>query len=41
MIHLNRKVKQFWPCLFAYYCGYCCVPVTLGLSLFIPKLCIN
>lgn len=41
MNHLNHKIKQYWPCCFAYYCGYCCLPVTLGLSLFIPKLCID
>lgn len=41
MAHLNRKVRQFWPCCFAYYCGYGCLPLTLGLSLLIPRVCIN
>lgn len=41
MKYLNRKVRQFWPCCFAYYCGYWCAPISLGLSLLIPKICIN
>ncbi len=41
MSTLNRKIAQYWPCALAYYCGYLCVPLTLGLSLCIPKMCIN
>lgn len=40
MSQLNRKVNQYWPCCFAYYCGYLCIPCTLGLSLCIPRICI-
>ena len=41
MEHINHKLKMYWPCCFAYYCGYLCVPTTLGLSLFIPNICIG
>ena len=41
MSHLNHKITQYWPCCFAYYCGYCCLPVTLGFSLLIPTVCID
>ena len=40
MQHLNRKLKQYWPCCFAFYCGYLCIPCTLGFSLCIPRICI-
>ena len=40
MLQLNRKLKQYWPCCFAYYCGYCCIPCTLGFSLCLPRVCI-
>ena len=38
---INRKLKQYWPCCFAFYCGYLCVPLTIGLSLCIPSICIG
>ena len=41
MEHLNFKLKMYWPCCFAYYCGYCCIPLTLGLSLFLPRVCVS
>jgi hypothetical protein len=37
---LNFKTSQYWPCLFAYLCGYLCVPCTAGLSLCLPNLCV-
>jgi hypothetical protein len=37
---LNFKVSQYWPCLFAFWCGYLCAPCTVGLSLCLPRLCV-
>jgi hypothetical protein len=41
MEQLNFKTTQYWPCLFAYWCGYVCAPCTLGLSLCLPRLCVG
>ena len=41
MEHLNFKLKMYWPCCFAYYCGYFCIPITLGLSLLLPRVCVS
>lgn len=41
MEHLNRKIRMYWPCSFAYYCGYMFIPVSLGLSLLIPRICVS
>jgi hypothetical protein len=40
MDQLNHKTSQYWPCLFAYWCGYLCSPCTLGLSFLVPRLCV-
>jgi hypothetical protein len=40
MDQLNYKTAQYWPCLFAYWCGYLCAPCTVGLSLCLPRLCV-
>lgn len=37
---LNFKTSQYWPCLFAYWCGYLCAPCTVGISLCLPRLCV-
>jgi hypothetical protein len=37
---LNFKTAQYWPCLFAYWCGYLCAACTVGLSLCLPRLCV-
>lgn len=41
MRQLNKRIKQYWPCLFAFWCGYLCVPCTLGLSICVPRICIS
>lgn len=41
MDHINFKLKMYWPCCFAYYCGYLCIPATLGLSLLLPNVCVG
>lgn len=41
MDQLNYKTAQYWPCLFAYYCGYICAPFTIGLSLCLPNICVS
>ena len=41
MDQLNIKTNQYWPCLFAFWCGHLCSPCTLGLSLLIPNLCVS
>lgn len=35
------KIRQFWPCCLAYFFGHACVPLTFGLSLLIPRICIR
>ena len=40
MEQLNYKTTQYWPCLFAYWCGYISAPCTLGLSFLLPRLCV-
>lgn len=41
MEQLNHKVKQYWPCCFAYWCGFACASCTLGLSFLLPRLCVS
>ena len=40
MEQLNIKISQYWPCLFAFWCGYLCSPCTLGMSFLVPRLCV-
>lgn len=41
MNHINKKLQMYWPCTFAHCCGYLFAPVTLGLSLLIPRVCVS
>ena len=38
---INDLLKDYWPCLLCFGCGYGCCICTLGLSLFCPNLCIS
>jgi len=37
MTDINETVKSFWPCFFTICLGYVLCPVTLGLSLLLPR----
>jgi hypothetical protein len=38
---LSEKGARYWPCPLSYYCGIFCSPVTFGLSLLIPHVCLG
>lgn len=38
---INNTIKDYWPCFFCMCCGYTCCPLTLGISLLCPNLCIK
>ncbi len=37
MTDINETVKSYWPCFFTICMGYALCPVTLGLSLLLPR----
>ena len=37
----NDQLAMLFPCGFCWCLGYVCCPVTLGLSLFCPRTCVN
>eukprot|EP00753_Platysulcus_tardus_P019841 PLAT7573.2.p1 GENE.PLAT7573.2~~PLAT7573.2.p1 ORF type:complete len:109 (+),score=4.24 PLAT7573.2:253-579(+) len=41
MERINSALTDYWPCLTAKTCGYCCCLCSLGLSLFFPRICVN
>jgi len=41
MTDINETVKSYWPCFFTICMGYVLCPVTLGLSLCLPRICVN
>lgn len=41
MMRINDKLASNWPCTTLYFCGYACMPCTLGLSLCCPNFCIS
>ena len=38
---MNRTLNTYWPCNFCVWIGYLLSPFTLGLSFFLPQLCIS
>ena len=37
----NESLERFWPCPLSEYLGYICCPISCGLSLMLPRLCIK
>ena len=37
---INSTLEDHWPCQMCYFCGFACIPLTLGLSLCIPNCCV-
>ncbi|EWM21448.1 Golgin subfamily A member 7/ERF4 [Nannochloropsis gaditana] len=38
---LNNVLAMYWPCTACFLCGYVFSPVTLGLSLACPRICVG
>ena len=38
---INEALHRCWPCAFVLWAGYLLAPFTLGLSFFLPNLCIK
>jgi hypothetical protein len=38
---VNRTLEYYWPCQAAVTLGYLCLPCTCGLSLLVPRVCIQ
>ena len=41
MKDLNAEIFKYWPCTWTIWLGYLLAPFTLGVSFFIPNLCIK
>jgi len=41
MTDMNRVLSVYWPCAFCIYFGYILSPLTMGLSFYLPNLCIR
>ena len=41
MRNVNDTLRSYWPCNCVLLIGYLLWPITLGLSLFLPNLCIR
>ena len=39
--HLNTIVARFWPCAMLMWIGYLLAPLTFGLSLMLPAICMR
>jgi hypothetical protein len=39
--NFNESLERFWPCPLSEYLGYVCCPITCGMSLFLPRICIK
>lgn len=38
---INDTLQDYFPCPLCFCFGYCCCPVTLGLSFFLPNICVR